>query len=199
MAIVESNIKEFSRYMTDVEKRQIPWAVKNALNKSNRRIGTEAKRDISKNLAVAQKHISTRLFKEDATRQHLGASQTLSKRFIKAIKLGKTAKQTKTGVSIGRKYKFKGDFIATMKNGKRGIFYRSSRTVRRSKDKRTVKQGKTAGQEYRAQGKIIERGIYITKENSGKILHIAGDRVMKHEFGKLLASQLSRKVDGFKR
>lgn len=127
MIDIQSNIKEATKYLSDVQRKVIPKATVTSLNKTARTVFKEVKRDVSKDIGLKQKEVAERMYLRKAHKNSQYASIGVRSRYFNLIRF--KAKQFKRGVKAkawGKTKTYRGTFIG---NDGRTVFTR--RTKRR--------------------------------------------------------------------
>ena len=123
---VKADIKQATRSLDRVQRRVVPKATYQALNRTASTVRTRVRRRISTFMNIAQKHLKDSLSIEKASRNRLVARVWATGRSIPLIHF-KGTRQLKAGV-VSRVHRQrvlrKGTFTAATKKGHRGAFRR---------------------------------------------------------------------------
>ena len=127
------DVKKALAMLSDVKNNIVERAAASALNKTLTTVTAIAAREIKKDMgSIKISEIKQQLKKKLATVKDLHAAITASGQRLFVMKLDPRARQNKTGVTWnsgapGIKF-IPGAFIATMKNGHRGVFKRKGQS-----------------------------------------------------------------------
>lgn len=141
---IEVNDQVMRAHATHLSRRGVERAIRRALNKCLNKAFTQAKREIAKKRNIKAKDVAADLRKVKATSTNAVAGIRARGRSIPATALKGAVTQTKKGVKLnaGRGRRLEpGAFIATMPNGKVGVF---ERTRNKGFGSKRVKKGEGA-------------------------------------------------------
>lgn len=130
---VEENVGEVIAELDSFGKQVSETGITRALNRTIRSVNSEANRRIRGELALKAKDVRKAITVRRARRGSHEAAIEVVGRAIPIVAY--SAKQTKKGVTVkvkraaGRKL-LRGAFIATMRSGHRGVFYRDAKKDR---------------------------------------------------------------------
>jgi len=113
MISIDSNIKELTRDLTNVQKKLIPQVASRAINRTARTVFTRLKRQIAKDTGLKQKEIASRFTLIKSNKSTLSALVRMIGRWFNLARFG--AKQFKGGVKAsawGQRKMYRGAFIA---------------------------------------------------------------------------------------
>lgn len=128
---ITSGVNKMVRGIREDQKKNIPIALSQTINKTVKKARTEADKEIRKELNLPKKRVFKGLTIFKSNRRKLVGRLVASGGAIPLIDF--KARQTKKGVGFkvkkekGRRL-LKGAFIATMRNGHRGVFTRSTKS-----------------------------------------------------------------------
>jgi hypothetical protein len=127
---VSVDLSEVRRYLTRLERRGVPKAAARSLNRTASSTRTAARRIVAQEMGIAQKHIKRGFSVHKASQKRLSAAVVGKGQPVELYKF-KGTRETKTrGVvsnAYGERKRYPGAFIATMPNGKTGVFVRKTR------------------------------------------------------------------------
>ena len=123
---VKAEIKQATRSLDRLQRRVVPKATYQALNRTAATVRTRVRRRLAVFMNIVQKEIKDALILKKASRNHLVATVIATGRSLPLTKF-KGTRQLKAGVVSrihGRRVLRKGTFLATVESGHRGAFRR---------------------------------------------------------------------------
>ena len=124
-ANVRGDMKEITKHLDKTQRRIIPLATASALNKTAAQINTKARSIVAKDIGVAQKHINRKFKVFKANRRNWSVKNWIGTQV--KIPVSKVFKDPKKQINYTKKKNLTGGktpFIARMKSGHSGPFYR---------------------------------------------------------------------------